>query len=404
MQLETAFAVYRVGAQLGQGGAGYVYEVQTDDGDVFAAKVIDPDRASRSNRKRFKNEISFLSRNKHPNIITVFDHGLSDEGAPFFVMPRLTGSLRDAIVQLAGDRVLRVFNQVLDGVEAAHRFGVVHRDLKPENILVDPADDRVLVCDFGIARFIADDVYTAVETKDSDRLANFAYAAPEQRVKGGTVSEVTDIYALGLILNEMFTGSVPLGVNYTQISDIEPEFAYLDDIVQKMLQNDPSRRYSAIEELKAELIGRKADFVSLQKLSRLRDKVIPLTEVDDPLVDDPVSVTDAAWADGVMTITLSRSVNQDWVTCLGREATTAVFGYGPEVFSFHDNLARVPVPGDSAPRVLEYFKGWVPKANLCYKSRRVQEAVEIERRARKRHEEMIAAEIRSREVNEKLHI
>ena len=85
---------------------------------------------------------------------------------------------------LKKDHILPLFSQLLNGVEAAHLRKVIHRDLKPENILYDPRGNRVIVADFGIAQFQEEELYTAVETKAEDRLANFQYAAPEQRKRG----------------------------------------------------------------------------------------------------------------------------------------------------------------------------------------------------------------------------
>src|SRR3972149_4359299 len=118
-------------------------------------------------------------------------------------MPLFDSSLRPLMrAGLPQDTVLRYFSQILDGTEAAHLHNVAHRDLKPENILFENAAARLVVADFGIARFQEEELYTAVETKASDRLANFQYAAPEQRLRGAEVDYRADIYSLGLLLNE----------------------------------------------------------------------------------------------------------------------------------------------------------------------------------------------------------
>ncbi len=177
-----------------------------------------------------------------------------DERHPFYVMPCYPKSLRDSIREgIKPEEVLRVFTQILDGVAAAHDKKVVHRDLKPENILV--ADDGgIVVADFGIARFDEEDLITAVETRAQQRLANFQYAAPEQRVKGGVVDLRSDIYALGLILNELFTRSIPQGSGYETIGKVSPAFGYLDEIVDLMIRQDPRQRPSALSDIKAKII------------------------------------------------------------------------------------------------------------------------------------------------------
>ena len=218
---ETTFGVYVVDELLGEGGAGRVYGGEGPDGLPVALKVLAEERASADKRARFKNELFFLLRNKHHNIVTVLDHGVARGGGidgPFYVMSRYQGSLRQLIRdRISPDGVLPLFSQILDGVEAAHLQNVVHRDLKPENILFDSNSGALAIADFGIARFTEDVVVTLVETAPAQRLANFQYAAPEQRSPGQPVGVPADLYALGLILNEMFTGAVPHGTEYRLI-------------------------------------------------------------------------------------------------------------------------------------------------------------------------------------------
>jgi len=92
--------------------------------------------------------------------------------------------------------------------------------LKPKNILCDSAKNKFVVADFGIASFEEDELYTAVETQEGERLANFQYAAPEQKVRGRPVTFHADIYALGLILNQMFTGEILQGVGFKTIAAV----------------------------------------------------------------------------------------------------------------------------------------------------------------------------------------
>ncbi|SET56227.1 serine/threonine protein kinase [Nitrosospira multiformis] len=236
-QVRTAFASYTVRDCIGEGGAGIVYRAETEGGALVAIKVLDPSKANAEKLKRFKNEYTFCSRNTHPNIITVVDHGLTEEGAPFFVMPLYSGSIRRLVGKLSPARSFEVFQKVLNGLDAAHKLGITHRDLKPENILTNGngADNDVVIADFGIAEFEEDEIYTAVETKDGTRLANFQYAAPEQKAKGKKIDKRADIYALGLILNELFTTEIAHGTGYKTIKSVSEEYSYLDLIVEKML-------------------------------------------------------------------------------------------------------------------------------------------------------------------------
>lgn len=102
-------------------------------------------------------------------------------------MPLFDVSLRTLMREgVDPEKILPYFGQILDGIEAAHLFKVVHRDLKPENILFHKGTGTRVIADFGIAHFQEERLITAVETKDGDRLANFLYAAPEQRVRAMT--------------------------------------------------------------------------------------------------------------------------------------------------------------------------------------------------------------------------
>src|SRR5438093_6776624 len=168
----TPFSTFTAVSILGQGGAGRVYHVRDETGADAAIKVLDPARATKEKTRRFKNEYTFSRRNKHPNIITVLDVGITEDGkTPFYVMPLAQGSLRELMKDgIHADAVLKYFRQILDGVESAHLQNVWHRDLKPENILVLD-DHRLAVADFGIARFAEEELYTLVNTDQNARLA-----------------------------------------------------------------------------------------------------------------------------------------------------------------------------------------------------------------------------------------
>jgi serine/threonine protein kinase len=203
--------------------------------------------ASNDKRRRFKNEIAFLARNKHPNIVSVTDHGVANDktiSGPFYVMRRYDCNLRDGIkAAQSPQEMFQIFGLILNGVEAAHLQSAVHRDLKPENILFDSKAKVPAVADFGIASFTDDLIATAVATGPGQRLANFMYAAPEQRTPGAAIGVGADIYALGLMLNEMFTSSVPHGTEYQLIGKSYGDFGYLDAIVAKMMRQLVTPRF-----------------------------------------------------------------------------------------------------------------------------------------------------------------
>jgi serine/threonine protein kinase len=181
--LETIYTTYTLDEIIGEGGAGRVYGGVGPDETQVAVKVLSTDKATSDKRRRFKNEIAFLEKNTHRNIVSVIDHGISHEEpikGPFYVMPRYQKNLRVLMNEkISPDRVLPLFIEILDGVEAAHLQDVTHRDLKPENILYHATGGYPLVADFGIARFTEHHLITQVETSPNQKLANFEYAAPE---------------------------------------------------------------------------------------------------------------------------------------------------------------------------------------------------------------------------------
>jgi len=382
--LKTAFDSYTIQAQIGAGGSGEVYEVRDSDNAAFAAKILDPAKATTSRLKRFKNEIHFCSKNTCRNIVRVHASGVTPDGATFYVMPLFSGTLRDMMsTGIAPASVLTYFAQILDGVEAAHLQGVWHRDLKPENILFSTGENLLVVADFGIAHFEEEELLTAVETKNNERLANFLYSAPEQRARDRAVSGKADVYALGLILNEMFTGRVPQGTEFRTISATAPDYGYMDAIVGQMLRDDAGSR-PAIDEVKRELIARGNEFFSLQRLNALKTEVIPEGEVDHPLIRNPIRIESVDYEASDFIFVLSAAPPPDWITAFQnpRGSWGSYSGSGPEYFRFQGARAQVHLGSGGDPQqMVNYAKSYVEQAN-----RQFAEIV------REKHRKKLAAE------------
>jgi serine/threonine protein kinase len=369
-EVRTAFSIYAIKDCIGEGGCGLVYSATEENDDVVAIKILDPSKVTREKLKRFENEYRFCSNNKHPNIITVLNYGLTEDDNPFFVMPLYEASLRKLVGKLEPKEAYEIFKKILDGVEAAHKLGVIHRDLKPENILVNNNGNILVVADFGIASFKEEELYTAVDTKDDSRLANFQYAAPEQRSRGKDVTKKADIYSLGLILNELFTSEIAHGTNYKTIESISSDYPFLDILVDKMLQQEPSSRYENIEEIKKELIARGDEHISRQKLNRLKDTVIRSTEVDDPLIDDPMKIVDVDWSDNMLTIKLNHPFNNNWHTALlAMRNFRSVMYKTPGNFKFDGNEACISAKANDVQQIVDIFKEWLPRVNMGYAER-----------------------------------
>jgi serine/threonine protein kinase len=386
IRFETTFDTYVVDELLGEGGAGRVYGGIDGEGSPVAVKLLARERVTSDRRRRFKKEIAFLSRNRHANIVNVIDNGMTLEAktaSPFYVMRRYEGSLRDLMRDgIPSGAVLPLFSQILDGIEAAHLKGVIHRDLKPENILHDRKLNNLAIADFGTARF-TEDLVPTVQTAPGQRLANFQYAAPEQRSPGSEITSAADIYALGLMLNEMFTGAVPHGTDPKSIASVEPKLAFLDGIVAKMLRQTPGERPGSIAEVKHLIERHMAEAVSLQKLSQIDGTVIKSTEVDEPLAETPPKLIGAGWDGGILTLTLDRPVTPRWVFALQRMRSFAsVLGKDPHNFNFSGAQATVRAGEHEVQAVIDNFKAWLPMASSTLKAQ-LQEAAQRDEATRR---------------------
>jgi serine/threonine protein kinase len=257
---------------LGNGGAGTVFKVEDENGMPWAIKVLNPNTASEDKIKRFRIELAFCQQNTHPNIVKSYDsgfHKMAEREMPFYVMRYCSGTLRTLMkAGLAPEVAVSRFNDLLDGLQEAHSKKIWHRDLKPENILYDSGNDRLMLADFGIAHFSEEFLVAHVETRDNFHMGNFQYAAPEQREHNGIVDHRTDIFSLGLILNEMFTGKLALGHGYPTIASVAPSYAYLDTIVTKMLHTRLDLRPQNISEIKQLLASRHALLETIVSLSQ----------------------------------------------------------------------------------------------------------------------------------------
>ncbi len=400
---ETAFASYTAESLLGEGGAGRVYGATAPDGSQVAVKLLAEERASRDKRGRFKNELAFLLRNSHKNIVTVTDHGLIKSpsvSGPFYVMRRFDCSLRTLLQETLDPKwVMRLLAQLLDGVEAAHLQGVVHRDLKPENVLFDRKTDVLAVADFGVASFTEDTLATIVETKPTQRLANFLYAAPEQRVPGRKVGIPADLYAIGLMLNEVFTKEVPHGTDYKTVGSASPDFGFIDAIVSQLLRQDPNERPQSVAAVKQLIQRYNAEAVSQQRLSEISKTVISAVEVDDPLAINVPTIVAADWSNDVLTLTLDQPISHGWIQALQNMGNyTSVWGKGPEAFRFQGNRAIVQASEHEVQQVIDYFKTWLPRATGVYKNNLEQQARQQEHQQRQKLQQEREAEERKLRV------
>ncbi len=384
---ESDFNTFYHVSNIGEGGSGRVVEVKDQDEKIFALKYLHPDRITTNKRKRFKNELAFCERDVHLNIIKVFDHGhifLKKEKCPFYVMPRYGHNLRKLMKNgIDSKDVLPFFSQILNGVEAAHFLDVWHRDLKPENILVDLKKNLLVIADFGIAHFAEPVRQTNAKTKPGDWVASVNYAAPEQRERLMEGDHRADIWTLGLILNELYTGRLAVGSDFMKISDIDGQYEYLDDLVHLMLKQDVDKRPQSIDEIKEELIGRKNAFIVRQKLDHLQKTVIKTSDVDDPFVSDPVRLVAIDYSNKNLIFKLSKAVNSQWIEAFQRmegfRYSPGIFE--PSLFSFRGDTASIPFYDDrDSQQFVDFFKSYLKRTTETYKARliKAQQAKELE--------------------------
>ena len=205
---------YYLESKLGVGGMGTVYRAgRLLNGDRVAVKILHPDQmADPQAVERFRRESQTASRLKHPNVVTVYDFGVSREGLNYQVMELAEGvSLRSLVHRhgrLTETAAAEIIRQVCAALDETHRLGIVHRDIKPENILVQtvPGGLRVKVLDFGIAALR--DVKASKLTRTGAVVGTPHYMSPEHCL-GEELDGRSDIYSLGIVLFEMLTGVVP---------------------------------------------------------------------------------------------------------------------------------------------------------------------------------------------------
>jgi serine/threonine-protein kinase len=257
---------YRIVGLLGQGGMGEVY--RADDlklGQSVALKFLPEALANDPTRlELLHNEVRLARQVSHPNVCRVYDIGEID-GQHFLSMEFIDGEdlsgLMRRIGRLPSDKGVDIARQLCGGLYAAHEKGVLHRDLKPANIMLD-GRGQVRITDFGLARL------TDAETASGNRVGTPAYMAPEQ-LAGEAVTIQSDIYSLGLVLHEVFTGQPVYHANSiaelvrlrdesspstlsSVVPDIDPA---VERVILRCLEKEPTRRPGSVVQIAAALPG-----------------------------------------------------------------------------------------------------------------------------------------------------
>lgn len=272
---------FKIVSLIARGGMGKVYRAeQSPLGRLCAIKVLNPNYSGDADpefHRRFFREASITSKITHPNSVTIFDYGKTDDDIYFMAMEYLEGQTLHMKLREVGVmheiRVGRIATQICRALREAHKLGVIHRDLKPANIFLiesaarkaspssDDEEDFVKVLDFGLVKHLSERPEEQL-TQTGLFMGSPKYMAPEQ-IQGGHVDERTDIYSLGIIMYEMLAGKVPferassvnilmahVGEAPPPMREVNPNLVCspaFEELVMACIQKDPNRRFASMD-------------------------------------------------------------------------------------------------------------------------------------------------------------
>ncbi len=298
---------YKILEKLGEGGMGVVYLAEdTKLGRKVALKFLPGYIAGNSaERERFNVEAKAAASLNHPNIATIYAIEESGDDT-FIVMEYIDGQELKSLIEksqiptLQPEIIINYSIQIAEGLEAAHRKGIIHRDIKSSNIMIT-TEGKVKIMDFGLAKIKGGSQLTKVGTT----VGTIAYMSPEQ-TRGDETDYRTDIWSFGVVLYEMLTGKLPFKGDYDQAiiysilnEEPEPVTKYLPEIdtaliriIDKALKKEPGDRYESMSEIATELIniGNFGSGVLRSKSAGVKSVVTDNQKVKDKLQESSLFV------------------------------------------------------------------------------------------------------------------
>ncbi|MBT8401120.1 MAG: protein kinase, partial [Rhodothermia bacterium] len=257
---------FKIIEELGGGGMGVVYVAEDTDLDRrVALKFLSPQLSRDADAKeRFIREAKSASALNHPNVCTIYEIAETDDGQLYIAMALYEGeTLAERLKRgpLPSEQAADIAAQIADGLERAHRQGIVHRDIKPANIILTD-DERVIILDFGLAKLVGEADITAA----GSTVGTANYMSPEQ-ARGEPADARTDVWSLGVVLYEMLAGRRPFDADYDQaiiyailneehspIAGVEALPEELVTAVDRALKKNPQERFQSVAEMREMLV------------------------------------------------------------------------------------------------------------------------------------------------------
>lgn len=292
---------YELDSILGEGGIGVVLKARDTVLDKMVAIKMLRSRLSANQAVRFHTEARTLARLNHPNILTALDFQVTEDGNPFLVLDFLEGEDLDSFIEREGPLELEeardIFYQILDGLDYAHRQGIVHRDIKPSNIMLleDHAGELLVkIVDFGLSKLVladqGDDYFDQKLTATGAMLGSPLYMSPEQ-ARGQPAGPSSDIYSLGCVFYRVLTGSPPyfgdtaietiksrLEDSLPSLSELRPETEFdpgLEAVLSSMLERESQYRPATASQIKS-------------RLSTVFDLLMDASDIDRSVVEKTI--------------------------------------------------------------------------------------------------------------------